>query len=158
MCNLDVFFSLLHGCSFLVCAWLFGILTFVAVECSLRLVPYTGPLGASQRMVQGHFLFLASIVLHAFKSWYQTTNFHSCCWHEEIISLQHMQFWCFSPCCKGVCLLLLPDSSVSQLLWPWDVVADLDCELGPLGLHREQFDETHTLPQLFCMLSSHGSQ
>ena len=76
----------------------------------------------------------------------------------KFIFLQYVQFQCSSPCCKGVCLLLLPDSSVSQLLWLWNVVADLSCGLGLLGLHRGQFDKTHTLPQLFCMLSSHGSE
>ena len=55
-------------------------------------------------------------------------------------------------------MLFLSYFSVSQLLWLWDVVVDLDCRLGPLGLHRGWFDETCTLPQLFCMLSSHGSE
>ena len=50
----------------------------------------------------------------------------------------------FPPCCKGVCLLLLYDSLASKLLWLWDVVVDFDCKLGPLGLHRGQFNETHT--------------
>ena len=64
----------------------------------------------------------------------------------------------FSPCCKGVGLLFLYDSSASQLLWLWDVVVDFDCELGFLGLCRGQFNETHTLLQLFCMLSYHDSE
>ena len=41
--------------------------------------------------------------------------------------LQHVQFWCFSPCCEGICLLFLSDSSVSHfcgygmLLQTWTV-------------------------------------
>ena len=44
----------------------------------------------------------------------------------------------------------------TQLLWPSDVVYDFDQRLGPLGLLREWVTETHTSPQLFCMLSYHG--
>ena len=55
-------------------------------------------------------------------------------------------------------MLFLYDSSASQLLWLWDVVVDFDYKLGTLKLHRGWFNETHTPPQLFCMLSCHGEE